>query len=118
MRRQFIAYYRVSTKRQGIDGLGMSAQKTAVENFLNGTKLISEFAEVETGKNNHRPELNKAIAACRKHKATLLIARLDRLARNAAFVLNLRDSGIDFIACDMPDANKLTIGIMALIAEQ
>lgn len=96
----------------------MSAQKAAVANFLKGTKPIGEFAEVESGKAKERPELNKAIAACRKHKATLLIARLDRLARNAAFVLNLRDSGVDFIACDMPDANKLTIGIMALMAEQ
>ncbi len=103
-----------------MDGLGMEAQRTAVAQFLasRNLHLLAEFAEVETGKRKDRPELTKAIALCRKAKATLVIAKLDRLARNAAFVLNLRDSGVDFVACDMPDANKLTIGIMALVAEQ
>jgi len=80
--------------------------------------LLAEFAEVESGKRNNREELLKAIALCRKEKATLLIAKLDRLARNAAFLLNLRDSGIDFIAVDMPSADKFTVGIMALVAEK
>jgi DNA invertase Pin-like site-specific DNA recombinase len=118
--KDYVAYYRVSTRHQGINGLGMDAQRQAVAQFLQRDKyrLLGEFAEVESGKRNNREELNKAIALCRQSKATLLIAKLDRLARNAAFVLNLRDSGVDFLACDMPDANKLTIGIMALVAEQ
>jgi len=115
-----VAYYRVSTSKQGINGLGMEAQQAAVREFLSSgksTELIGEFSEVESGKRKNRPELEKAIALCRKAKARLVIAKLDRLARNAAFTLALRDSGVDFVAADMPDANKLTIGIMALIAE-
>ena len=120
MKGKFVAYYRVSTTKQGINGLGMDAQKKSVWDYLNGGnwKLIGEFAEVETGKRNDRQELLKAIALCRKQGATLLIAKLDRLARNAAFLLNLRDSGVDFIAVDMPHADKFTVGIMALVAEK
>lgn len=117
---KFVAYYRVSTTKQGINGLGMDAQRDAVAKYLNGGdwKLIAEFAEVESGKRNNRQEMEKAIALCRKEGATLLIAKLDRLARNAAFLLNLRDSGVDFIATDMPHADKFTVGIMALVAEK
>ena len=117
---KFVAYYRVSTTKQGINGLGMDAQRNAVMNYLDGGnwKLIAEFAEVESGKRNNRQELNKAIALCRKEGAILVIAKLDRLARNAAFLLNLRDSGVDFIAVDMPHADKFTVGIMALVAEK
>ena len=117
---KFVAYYRVSTTKQGINGLGMDAQRNAVRNYLNGGNwnLLAEFAEVETGKRSDRQELAKAIALCRKEGATLLIAKLDRLARNAAFLLNLRDSGVDFIATDMPHADKFTVGIMALVAEK
>jgi DNA invertase Pin-like site-specific DNA recombinase len=117
---KFVAYYRVSTTKQGINGLGMDAQRNSVRNYLNGGNwnLIGEFAEVETGKRSDRLELAKAIVLCRKEKATLLIAKLDRLARNAAFLLNLRDSGVDFIAADMPHADKFTVGIMALVAEK
>jgi DNA invertase Pin-like site-specific DNA recombinase len=117
---KFVAYYRVSTTKQGINGLGMDAQRNAVMNYLNGGewKLMAEFAEVESGKRKDRPELVKAIALCRKEGAILLIAKLDRLARNAAFLLNLRDSGVDFIATDMPHADKFTVGIMALVAEK
>ncbi len=120
MKGKFVAYYRVSTTKQGVNGLGMEAQRDAVTTYLNGGnwKLIAEFAEVESGKRNSREELVKAIALCRKEKATLLIAKLDRLARNAAFLLNLRDSGIDFIAVDMPSADRFTVGIMALVAEK
>jgi hypothetical protein len=92
----------------------MSAQRTAVASFLKGRKPIAEFEEVESGKRKDRPELNKAIALCRKHKATLLIAKLDRLSRNAAFLFNLHDSGVDFTAVDMPHADKFTVGIRAL----
>ena len=117
---KFVAYFRVSTTKQGIDGLGMDAQRNAIRNYLNGGdwKLLGEFAEVESGKRKDRPELIKAVALCRKEGATLLIAKLDRLARNAAFLLNLRDSGVDFIATDMPHADKFTVGIMALVAEK
>ena len=120
MKGKFVAYYRVSTTKQGINGLGMDAQRNAVMNYLNGGswKLIAEFAEVESGKRNSREELAKAVALCRKEAATLVIAKLDRLARNAAFLLNLRDSGVDFIAVDMPHADKFTVGIMALVAEK
>jgi len=117
---KFVAYYRVSTDKQGINGLGMDAQRDAVARYLNGGdwKLLAEFAEVESGKRNNRQEMEKAIALCRKEGATLLIAKLDRLARNAAFLLNLRDSGVDFIATDMPHADRFTVGIMALVAEK
>ena len=117
---KFVAYFRVSTTKQGIDGLGMDAQRNAIRNFLNGGdwKLLAEFAEVESGKRKDRPELIKAVALCRKEGATLLIAKLDRLARNAAFLLNLRDSGVDFIATDMPHADRFTVGVMALVAEK
>jgi DNA invertase Pin-like site-specific DNA recombinase len=120
MKGKFVAYYRVSTQKQGINGLGMDAQRHSVMNYLDGGnwKLIAEFAEVETGKRSDRQELAKAIALCRKERATLVIAKLDRLARNAAFLLNLRDSGVDFIAVDMPHADRFTVGIMALVAEK
>jgi DNA invertase Pin-like site-specific DNA recombinase len=117
---KFVAYYRVSTSKQGINGLGMDAQKDAVARYLNGGQweLLAEFSEVESGKNNQREELGNAISLCRKTKATLVMAKLDRLARNAAFLLNLRDSGVDFVAVDMPQADKFTVGIMALVAEK
>jgi len=120
MKGRFVAYYRVSTTKQGINGLGMDAQRDAVARYLNGGdwKLIAEFAEVESGKRNNRQEMEKAIALCRREGATLLLAKLDRLARNAAFLLNLRDSGVDFIATDMPHADRFTVGIMALVAEK
>ena len=108
---KFVAYYRVSTtKRHQRPWHGRATQ--AVANYLNGGNwnLLAEFAEVETGKRNDRQELAKAVALCRKEGATLLIAKLDRLARNAAFLLNLRDSGVDFIATDMPHADNPTSG--------
>lgn len=116
---KFVPYYRVSTKRQGRSGLGLEAQQHAVREYLNGGdwQIAGEFTEVETGKRNDRPELDKALAMCRLHGAKLVIAKLDRLSRNAAFLLNLRDSGVDFVCADMPNANRLTVGIMAMVAE-
>jgi DNA invertase Pin-like site-specific DNA recombinase len=116
---EFIAYYRVSTSRQAQSGLGLEAQKQAVLDFINGNgdQIVAEFTEVESGKRCDRPQLNDALDRCRETGAKLVIARLDRLARNAAFLLTLRDSGVEFVAADMPDANRLTIGIMALVAE-
>ena len=116
----YILYYRVSTQRQGVSGLGLEAQKRSVSEYLNGKiyNVIDEVTEIESGKNNARPKLAAAIELCKATNSTLLVAKIDRLTRNAAFLLNLRDSGIDFVAADMPDANRLTVGIMALIAEQ
>jgi DNA invertase Pin-like site-specific DNA recombinase len=114
---KYVSYYRVSTDKQGVRGLGMQAQRSAVERLLNGQIPLAEFSEVESGKRKDRPELLKAIELCRKTGAILVIAKLDRLARNAAFTLGLRDSGVEFIAADMPSANRLTIGIMAVVAE-
>ena len=109
--RRFVAYYRVSTARQGRSGLGLDAQKRAVTDYLNGGawKLSAEFTEVESGKRSDRPELEKALAACKRHKAKLVIAKLDRLSRNLAFIATLMDSGVEFIAVDNPHANKLTV---------
>lgn len=120
---KFISYVRVSTARQGASGLGLEAQRDAVSRFLNGGdwELISEFQEVETGKGSDalakRPQLRAALAACRKEGATLVIAKLDRLARNVHFVSGLMESKAKFVACDMPEANELTIHIMAAFAE-
>ena len=116
---KFIAYYRVSTDRQGQSGLGLDAQRKAVNDYLNGGawELVAEFTEVESGKRADRPELLKALDACRRHKATLVIAKLDRLARNVAFIANLMESGAEFVACDFPTANRLTLHILAAVAE-
>lgn len=116
---QYVAYYRVSTARQGRSGLGLDAQRTAVRAFMKHDRgdLLEEFTEVETGRRKNRPQLLAALAACRKNKATLLIAKLDRLARNVAFVANLMESKVTFRAVDMPDANELTIHIMAAMAQ-
>ena len=116
---RFVAYYRVSTARQGRSGLGLDAQRRAVTNYLNGGrwKLCAEFTEIESGKRSDRPELAKALAACRVHKATLVIAKLDRLARNVCFIANLMESGVDFVAVDMPAANRLTVHVLAAMAE-
>lgn len=120
MEGKFISYLRVSTKRQGQSGLGLEAQRHAVTEYLNGGdwKLLEEFVEVESGKRSDRPQLAKALAACRIHGATLVVAKIDRLARNAAFLLNLQAAGVDFVACDMPSANRLVVGILAMVAEE
>jgi DNA invertase Pin-like site-specific DNA recombinase len=114
---RYIAYYRVSTARQGRSGLGLEAQKQAVLQHLPVSELISEFTEVESGRRTDRPKLAEALAACRVHKATLIIAKLDRLARNVAFVSSLMEAGVEFEACDFPQANRLTIHILAAVAE-
>jgi DNA invertase Pin-like site-specific DNA recombinase len=115
----FVAYLRVSTVRQGESGLGLEAQRAAVEAFARplGGGIVASFVEVETGKRSDRPELAKALDAARKAKATLLIAKLDRLARNVAFIANLMDAGVEFLACDQPFASRLTLHILAAVAE-
>lgn len=113
--RQYVTYLRVSTTKQGIDGNGIEAQRAAAASF-EGDHL-AEYVEVESGRKSIRPELNNAIDHCMRTGATLVVAKLDRLSRNASFLLSLRDAGVDIHFCDMPDANKLTVGIMALVAE-
>src|ERR1700687_3024090 len=117
--RRFVAYYRVSTDRQGRSGLGLEAQQASVRNYLNGGdwELIGEFTEIESGKHADRPELVKALEVCRRQKARLVIAKLDRLSRNLAFIATLMDSGVEFVAVDNPHANKLTIHILAAVAQ-
>lgn len=120
---KFIAYYRVSTQKQGQSGLGLEAQQKAVLDYLNGGQwdLVQEFTEVETGKGadalDKRPQLKAAIEAAKKQKATLIIAKLDRLARNVHFVTGLLETGVDFVAADMPQANKVMIQMHAVMSE-
>lgn len=116
---KYVAYYRVSTKAQGASGLGLEGQRTAVQNFVNCDKcVIAEYTDIESGKNDARPELQKAIAHAQKSGAKLVIAKLDRLSRNLTFISSLMDSKIEFVCCDMPDANKFTIHIFAALAQQ
>jgi len=113
---KYIAYYRVSTKGQGQSGLGLAAQETAVRKSVGDTEQT--FTEIETGKSSKRPELTKALGQCKANGATLVVAKLDRLSRNMLFTATLMESGVDFLACDIPSANRLTIHIMAALAEE
>jgi DNA invertase Pin-like site-specific DNA recombinase len=113
----YIAYYRVSTKRQGESGLGLEAQQEAVRKFIVGAELIAEHQEVESGGRADRPALEAALRDCRIHRATLVIAKLDRLARSVAFISRLQEAGVDFVAVDLPHANTFTVQIMAAVAE-
>ena len=116
-----VAYYRVSTAKQGASGLGLEAQRAAVESLcaVRGWEIIAPpFTEVESGKRNDRPKLLVALERCSVTGATLVVAKLDRLSRNAAFLMALQNSGVSFVAADMPDANNFTVGIMALVAQQ
>lgn len=117
---KIVAYHRVSTARQGRSGLGLEAQEKAIQDYAAATNadVVGTFTEVESGKDNDRPELAKALHLAKITGATLVIAKLDRLSRNAAFLLTLRDSGVRFVAADMPEANDLTVGVMALVAQQ
>lgn len=117
---RFVAYYRVSTDAQGRSGLGVEAQKQAVLSYLNGGawELVAEFTEVESGKRGDRPELTKALALCRVYGAKLVIAKLDRLSRDAHFLLGLQKAGVPFVAADMPYADSLTVGVLALVAQK
>ena len=120
---KFVAYYQVSTARQGHSGLGLDAQREAVMRYLSNGEWppLAEFTEVETGKGanalDRRPELQAPLGFARKHKATLIIAKLDRLARNVAFISELMEAKVDFIAVDNPHATRLTLHILAAVAE-
>ena len=116
--RPYFAYYRVSTQKQGASGLGLEAQRAAARAFVaDPVALRGEFVEIESGKKTHRPQLLAAIAAARQAGGVLLIAKLDRLSRNAGFIFTLRDAGVEFVCCDMPDANTLTVGLFAVLAQ-
>ena len=122
---RFVAYYRVSTAQQGRSGLGLAAQREAVRLFLDGNAagprpgaLAEEFTEIESGKNADRPQLARALDACRLTGAVLVIAKLDRLSRDAHFLLGLEKAGVEFVAADMPNANRLTVRLMAVIAQE
>jgi len=117
---KFVAYYRVSTTAQGESGLGLEAQSMAVAGYLAtrpGAEVLAEFTEVESGKRKDRPELAEAVKLCKRHKATLIIAKLDRLARNVHFISGLMESRVDFLACDNPHANRLMVHMLAAFAE-
>ncbi|WP_149142656.1 recombinase family protein [Gemmobacter caeruleus] len=116
---RLVAYDRVSTARQGASGLGLEAQRKVIDQFAasRGAEVLARFTEIESGSKTDRPELAKALHLAKVTGATLVIAKLDRLSRNAAFLLAMRDSGVKFIAVDMPEANDLTVGIMALVAQ-
>lgn len=117
---KFVAYFRVSTDRQDKSGLGLEAQREAIMNYLDAGRwtLIGEFTEVESGKRNDRPELVKALAACKRRKAKLVIAKLDRLGRNLAFIATLMESGVEFVAVDNPHVNELTVHFLAAVAQR
>src|SRR6202023_2045241 len=117
---KFVSYLRVSTARQGRSGLGLEAQRKAVTDFLDGGHwtLVRGFVEVESGKKANRPELEKAFQACRVFGAKLVIAKLDRLSRDAHFLLGLEKAGVEFVAVDMPNANRLTVRLMAVIPQE
>lgn len=116
----FVAYYRVSTAKQGASGLGLEAQRRTVAEYLQAASgdLVGEFEEIESGKRADRPALAQAVERCRLTGARLLIAKLDRLSRNVHFLTGLEEEGVDFVACDMPEANRLTVHIMAAVAQQ
>ncbi len=117
---KIISYFRVSTKKQGRSGLGLEAQKAAVVSFVrqHDATVLAEYKEIESGKKAKRPKLTEAIGHAKLAKATVVVAKLDRLARNVAFTSALMESGVDFVACDNPHANRLTIHILAAVAEE
>ncbi|GGK89570.1 recombinase family protein [Rufibacter glacialis] len=115
---KYVAYYRVSTTKQGESGLGLAAQQSAVKHCVKDPeRILASFTEIESGKRNKRPQLAQAIAYAKKCRAVLVIAKLDRLSRNAAFIFMLQETGVDFMCADMPQANTLTIGIFAVLAQ-
>jgi DNA invertase Pin-like site-specific DNA recombinase len=113
----YVAYYRVSTARQGVSGLGLEAQKTCIDSAISQGKLLAEFTDIESGKKRNRVQLQAALKMCREVGAVLIIAKLDRLARDVRFIFELRESGVDFFACDLPDFNTLTLGMFATFAQ-
>jgi DNA invertase Pin-like site-specific DNA recombinase len=118
--KSFILYRRVSTVRQGQSGLGLESQDETVRRYVANQHgvVVGEFVEVESGKNNDRPQLTLALQECRRQKATLVVAKLDRLSRNAEFLLRLQNGNVDFVCCDCPNVDRFTVGILALVAQR
>lgn len=114
---RYVAYLRVSTQRQGSSGLGLQAQQEIIRKYLNGNSPIAEFIEVESGRKSDRPKLHEALELCKKEKATLIVAKMDRLSRNVTFTSQLLDSGTEIVFCDFPRANRLVLTIIAAISE-
>ncbi|MDJ1470338.1 recombinase family protein [Xanthocytophaga flava] len=114
----YVAYYRVSTQKQGQSGLGLEAQKRTVEKFCEGGQILAEYTDIESGKNNNRPELLKAIVYAKSKDALLVIAKLDRLSRNVYFISSLLESRVHFKACDLPEADHFTVHLFAALAEK
>jgi DNA invertase Pin-like site-specific DNA recombinase len=117
---KFVAYYRVSTARQGRSGLGLEAQERAVKAYvatIAGARILSSFTEVESGRRMDRPQARRAMADARKKGAILLVAKMDRLTRDLRFLVALRDSGVKFVAADFPEANEFMVGILVLVGE-
>lgn len=117
IKEKYIAYIRVSTERQGKSGLGLEAQKNAIQAFLKDASPLETYTDIESGKQARRPELLQAIKACKKRRATLLVAKLDRLSRDVAFIFTLQKEGIKFTCADFPHFNTLTLGIFASLAQ-
>lgn len=117
---KYIAYYRVSTQKQGTSGLGLDGQKNTIVNYIKGQGLLGEFTDIESGtkKGNDREGLKQALTQCKERKAKLIIAKLDRLSRNVSFIAQLMESEVEFVVCDLPHANRFTIQIFAALAEQ
>jgi DNA invertase Pin-like site-specific DNA recombinase len=118
--KSFVLYRRVSTNRQGVSGLGLESQDETVRRYVSNQKgtVVGEFVEVESGKNNDRPQLMLALTECHRLKATLVVAKLDRLSRNAEFLLRLQNGNVDFVCCDCPNVDRFTVGILALVAQR
>lgn len=116
---KLVPYYRVATRRQGESGLGLEAQHSCVADYARQGQheIVTSYQEIETGKRSDRPQLTRALAHAKRTKATLVIAKLDRLARNVHFLSGLMEAGVDFVCCDMPSANRLTLHILAAVAE-
>ena len=117
MKQKYVAYLRVSTQKQGYSGLGLEAQREIIRNHLHDTTPVAEFVEVESGRKSDRPKLKEALALCRKDGATLIVAKLDRLARSVSFLSNLLESDVDIVFCDFPQANKMVLHIISAISQ-
>jgi len=117
MNNQYIAYFRVSTRKQGYSGLGLEAQREIIQKYLRDKTPVAEFVEIESGRKKDRPKLKEALSLCRKTEATLIVAKLDRLARNVSFLSNLLENDVEIVFCDFPQANKMVLHILSAISQ-